>query len=65
LLQGKISNNKEALFFTFQNGHIPKHAADIIKDYKKGGILDYDGKSPCITYDQVVKNKRVVDFKLK
>ncbi len=65
LIHGKLTTNREALFFAYQNGHIPKHASDLVKDLKKVGVIDYLGKSPCITYDQVEKNRRIVNFIIK
>ncbi len=65
LLAKAISNNKELLDFAYSAGHIPKHAADCIKVLKYNGKLVYDGRSPLVTYDNVYKNLRLLEYKIK
>jgi len=64
VLTGKITNNKEALDYTYSQGHIPKHASTVLKQMKKRGEVKYDKSSPCITYSNVYKNKREVNYKI-
>ncbi len=62
LLNNMISNNAELLDFTYGAGHIPKHASDCVKELKKSGKLNYEGRSPLVTYDNVHKNKKMVQY---
>ena len=45
LLDGKLPNNKLALLYTYECGHIPKHAADIVKKLKKQNKIVYTGST--------------------
>ena len=62
LLNKEISTNAELLAFTYGSGHTPKHAADCIKELKKAGKLNYEGKSPLVNYVNVHKNKKLVRY---
>lgn len=62
ILDGSISNNQQAYEFTLESGHIPKHAANEIKQMKKAGLITYNSKSPCVNYDNVYKNKNIVEY---
>ena len=64
LLNNEITNNADLLAFTYSAGHIPKHAADRVKELKKSGKLNYEGKSPLVTYDNVHKNNKVIQYTL-
>lgn len=55
LSQGRVSNI-DILEFTYFRGHIPKHAFEEVKLMKKEGVINYDGRSPMITYDNFKKN---------
>ncbi len=58
LLSKEIADNAELLDFTYGAGHIPKHAADCVRELKNLGKLTYDGRSPLVTYDNVYKNRK-------
>lgn len=60
----KLTGNKDVLEYTYANGHIPKHSAECLKSLKKQGLIDYDGRSPLITYNNVFKDKRMIQYKL-
>ena len=64
LLTRTTVTNKEVLMFVYANGHIPQHAVDVLKLMKKGGKLDYEGKSLFLNYDNVFKNKNIVNYKI-
>nr|WP_245733537.1 three-Cys-motif partner protein TcmP [Roseivirga pacifica] len=64
ILSGSITNNLEALNFTFENGHIPKHARDCVTRLKKFGKIDYNDKTPCISYNLVYKEQKLVPYSL-
>lgn len=63
ILNKNIQNNFEALEFAYRNGHIPKHAADVIREIKNNGLIDYDSHSPCVTYDNVHKKKKMITYR--
>jgi three-Cys-motif partner protein len=65
ILCGCITNNRDAYDYTLSQGHIDKHAAEEITKMKKEGLIDFEGRSPLVNYDQVYKNKRIVVFKLQ
>jgi three-Cys-motif partner protein len=49
--------NAELFLFTLDAGHPPKHAADYLKSLKKSNKVEYDGRSPKITFDALVDKK--------
>ncbi len=64
ILSGRLSNNAEVLSFTYNEGHLPKHAADTLKQMKAERLINYDGSSPMVTYENVYKLKRIIQYKL-
>lgn len=64
IFQGSIKNNFDALQFAYNEGHIGKHAADCLKEMKKNNIIFYEGPSPLITYDNVFKNNKKINYTL-
>lgn len=64
VLSGKIKNNLDALNFAFDQGHIGSHAANAIKQLKAIDKIDYESKSPLVTYENCYKNKRILEYKL-
>ena len=65
ILSGEVTNNAQLFQFTLDNGHVGKHAAAILRELKKSGKIDYDGKSPLVTYDNVHKKKRIIQYQIK
>lgn len=65
ILNGEIKNNREAYIYTINQGHIHKHAYEIIRQMKKEKLIHYDSPSPLINYEQIFKNKRILNFKVK
>lgn len=65
VLSQEIKDNFEALRFVHNEGHIGKHASDCLRMMKKKGEIDYEGLSPLITYDNVYKSKKKVDYKIR
>lgn len=63
VLSREIKNNYDTLQFTYDEGHIGGHADKILREMKKKGEIDYDGTSPLVTYDNVFKNNRKVEYK--
>lgn len=64
ILQGIIKNNTDALQFAYNEGHIGRHAADCLKEMKRKNELFYDGLSPLITYENVFKNNKIIQYTL-
>ena len=62
ILEGKITTNREAFDFALNQGHLPSHAADEIKLMKKEKLIDYDGRSPLVTYEKVYNDKIVLPY---
>ncbi len=62
VLNKEIRNNTELLDFTYEAGHIPKHAADCVRELKKVGKLIYESRSPLVTYDNVHKYHKKVQY---
>lgn len=62
LLDGSLSTNEDVLIYTYENGHIPKHSEVIIKQLRKDGKLQYEGKSPLVTYENVFRHRKKVEF---
>ncbi|MDR0802658.1 three-Cys-motif partner protein TcmP [Fluviicola sp.] len=59
ILNRDIKTNKELLNFVFENGHIGKHADECLREMKNQKLITYNSKSPCVTYDSIIKNKIV------
>jgi hypothetical protein len=62
ILNSEIQNNRDALQFAHSEGHIGTHASEKIKLMKASGIIDYPGKSPLVTYDNVYKDKKIITY---
>lgn len=65
ILKKEIRNNREAFLFTLSRGHIHQHADQVIREMKRKNLIDYDSKSPLINYEQAIKNRRIIKFKVK
>ena len=59
-----ISNNLEALNYAYDEGHMGKHAADCLRSMKKAKEVDYDCSSPLITYENVYRKNRILEYKV-
>jgi three-Cys-motif partner protein len=63
--EGAIKNNFDMLNFVYEQGHIGKHAADCLKEMKSKGEINFIGSSsPSVTYDNVFKNKKKVEYQI-
>lgn len=64
IISGDIKSNFDALDFVHEEGHIGKHASDVIREMKGKEII-YDSSSPCVTYEKVhSRDKQLVIYKL-
>lgn len=59
-----ITTNYQAFDFSLNEGHIGKHASDILKKLKLMKAITYDGSSPYVNYDNVYKKKRLIQYKI-
>ena len=64
ILSGKLKNNREVYDFTLDCGHVPSHAIELLRKLKKEKKIYFSTKSPLITYDNVYKNKRILNYDL-
>nr|BFF38525.1 hypothetical protein BACY1_03300 [Tenacibaculum mesophilum] len=64
VLSSEIRNNFELLEYSFDQGHIGKHASDCLKVLKRTKRVSYDSKSPCVTYEKVYKEKTKLEYKV-
>jgi len=62
VLDHTIRNNKEALDYTYNQGHLPSHAADCIKLMKKNKEVEFSGSSPLVTYQNVYTNNNILIY---
>lgn len=64
VLDQSISNNFEAFNFALEEAHLGAHAAEVLKQMKKENLIDFEGSSPLVTYENVYKNKRLMHYKV-
>ena len=64
ILSLEITDNTNALNYAHQEGHIGKHAANCLKELKKNKLISFDCSSPLVTYDNVYKNGRILQYKV-
>jgi hypothetical protein len=62
ILIGHLKDNQEVLHYTFQSGHLPKHSAEVLRELKKTGKIDYVGGTPAVTYQSVHKDKNIIKY---
>lgn len=64
ILRKEIKNNKDAFLFTLNRGHIHQHADQVIRDMKRKNLIDYNSRSPLVNYEQAIKNRRIINFRV-
>lgn len=57
VLEKRLKTNIDVYLFTIRRGHIPKHSADVLRKMKKDGLITYNKKSPCVSYDKTMNEK--------
>ncbi len=65
LLEHISVTNKVVLIYTYQCGHIPKHAEEVLKRLKKEGKLNYETRTPYLTYDNVFRKNNIITYQIK
>lgn len=64
IFSSEITNNFQLLEYTFNEGHLGKHAADVLRDMKRKGEVTYDSSSPLVTYENVYQKKRKLKYSI-
>lgn len=64
IIKGEINTNKEALLYIYSCGHIPQHGVDVLKKIKSENKINYNNSSPLLNYEQVFKNKKILEYSL-
>lgn len=64
IMSREIVNNFQLLAFTLAEGHLGKHAAEVLQEMKREGEVSFEGKSPYVTYEQVYKNRRMLEYNI-
>jgi three-Cys-motif partner protein len=62
ILRGEIKNNIDAYYYTLENGFLPEHAKEVLKNLKKSGKICYNSRGPLINYESVVKKRRTIEY---
>lgn len=62
ILTKQITNNFDLYNYALEEGHLGKHAAEVLQNMKKQNEINYEGRSPLVTYDQVHKMKRKLNY---
>lgn len=65
VLDGSISNNFEAYNFAMDEAHLGNHAAEELKKLKRHKMIDFEGASPLITYENVYQKERYIAFRIE
>jgi len=63
VLSGEIADNVAALTHAYEAGHLPRHAAEVIKQLKEDKKIDYEGRTPGVSYENVYEKKHTISFK--
>ena len=62
LLLEEIVNNKQALDFTYSEGHPASQAHDVLMKLKRDGRIAFEGTSPLVNYRQVYREHRILEY---
>jgi three-Cys-motif partner protein len=65
ILKCSSVTNKNVLIYTYECGHIPQHASELIKRMKSENKLNYDSRTPALNYDNVFRNNNIVTYSIK
>ncbi len=64
ILNRILKSNKDVYLYSLENGHIPKHSVEIVKQMKKEGLISYNDKSPLINYNKAIKEKNIISYQV-
>lgn len=62
ILTKEITNNLDLYNYALEEGHLGKHAAEVLQNMKKQNEITYEGRSPLVTYEKVYKVKKKVNY---
>lgn len=64
VLEKRLKTNMDVYLFTIRRGHIPQHSAEVLRKMKKEGLITYNKKSPCVSYDKTMneKEREIIDY---
>lgn len=63
ILSGDLVDSYEVLMFTYQNGHIPAHATEVLKELR-GKKLAFEGRTAGVNYANVFAKSNIVRYSL-
>ncbi|MEP2026846.1 MAG: three-Cys-motif partner protein TcmP [Reichenbachiella sp.] len=64
ILKSKDISNKDVLIYTYENGHIPAHAVEVLKKLKSEKKIYYASSSPYLTYVNVFRNENIITYRV-
>ncbi len=64
VLLRKITDNAQAFHFAMEEGHLGSQAAEELKKMKQELLINYDGISPLVTYQNVYQLSRQLTYKV-
>ncbi len=64
ILYKKLQSNADVLIYTYENGHIPQQAKEVLISLKKAGKINYESRTPGLTYENVFKLKTIINYKI-
>lgn len=64
ILSGNLKNNKDVFDYTIEHGFIAKHSDSVLRNLKKQKKINYYDKTPLVNYNQVYKQKRIVNYEV-
>lgn len=64
VLSGEITNNLQAFDYALDEGHLGKHIAEVLRNMKKSEEVSYESSSPLVTYENVYKVKRKLEYRI-
>jgi len=59
----RVTTNKEIFVFAMEAGHPAKHATECLKKLRKEGKIEYEGRSPKVTFDALSDKDGVITIK--
>ncbi len=62
ILNEEIANNFQLLEYVHAEGQLASHAADVLREMKKQGLVTYEGASPLVTYENVYKLQKKLQY---
>lgn len=63
LKASKDTTNEDIYLYTLSKGFLPKHAKEVLIQLKKQKSVEFDPRSPYITYDQIYKNNNIIPIR--